>query len=187
MKTNEVLETIKSRRSVRGYTSQEVAEEDLLTILDAATYAPSGMNDQTWHFTAVQDAVKLEELNRRIRGAFAKSDVKHLQERGHNESYCCYYHAPVLIIVSNKNEHLWAGQDCAAALQNIFLAATSLAIASCWVNQLGSTCDDPEVRTFLTSLGVPEDHKVYGCAALGYADGSPLKVKVRKEATISIG
>ena len=54
MKTNEVLENIKARRSVRAYTTQQVAEEDLLTILEAGTYAPSGMHLETWHFTAIQ-------------------------------------------------------------------------------------------------------------------------------------
>ena len=43
MKTNEVLENIKARRSVRAYTGQQVLEEDLQAILEAATYAPSGI------------------------------------------------------------------------------------------------------------------------------------------------
>lgn len=50
---NEVLENIKSRRSVRTYTEQQVSAENLNLILEAATYAPSGMNYQTWHFTAI--------------------------------------------------------------------------------------------------------------------------------------
>ena len=53
MKTNEVLENIKARRSVRAYTEQQVPEEDLQAILEAATYAPSGMHLETWHFTAI--------------------------------------------------------------------------------------------------------------------------------------
>lgn len=101
MKTNEVLETIKARRSVRVYDKKQVPSEDLNAILEAATYAPSGMHYETWHFTAVRNAAKLEELNNRIKGAFAKSDDKRLQERGHSETYCCYYHAPSLVIVSN--------------------------------------------------------------------------------------
>ena len=99
---NEVLENIKSRRSVRTYTEQQVSAENLNLILEAATYAPSGMNFQTWHFTAIQDADILRELNEKIKGAFAKSDEPRLQERGHSETYCCYYHAPTLIIVSNE-------------------------------------------------------------------------------------
>ena len=92
MKTNEVLETIKARRSVRAYDRKQIPADDLNAILEAGAYAPSGMHYETWHFTAVCNTVKLEELNERIKGAFAKSDDKHLRERGHSETYCCYYH-----------------------------------------------------------------------------------------------
>ena len=144
MKTNEVLENIKARRSVRAYTGQQVLEEDLQAILEAATYAPSGMHLETWHFTAIQNMDKLTELNERIKGAFAKSDDSRLQERGHSKTYCCYYHAP-------------------------------------------TTCDDPEVREFITALGVPANHKVYGCVALGYPDSKiPMKEKKVKVNTITI-
>lgn len=72
MKTNEILENIKARRSVRAYTDQQVSEEDLQAVLEAATYAPSGMHLETWHFTAIQNADKLTELNERIKGAFCQ-------------------------------------------------------------------------------------------------------------------
>lgn len=187
MKTNEVLETIKTRRSVRAYDAKQVAEEDLQAILEAATYAPSGMHYETWHFTAIQNASKLTELNNYIKGAFAKSQDKHLQERGRSQTYCCYYHAPTLVIVSNEPTQWWAAMDCACAIENMFLAAKSLGIDSCWINQLGTTCDDPQVREFITSLGVPENHKVYGCVALGYmAEGAPMKEKKVKAGTVTI-
>ena len=77
--------------------------------------------------------------------------------------------------------------DCACAMQNIFLAAKSLGIGSCWINQLGQTCDDPDVRAFLMKLGVPENHRVYGCAALGYApEGAPMKDKNLAEGTVTV-
>lgn len=184
---NEVLKNIKQRRSVRSYTKQQVSEEDLNRILEAACYAPSGMNLQTWHFTAIRNAELLEKLNEKIRGAFAKSDDSRLQERGNNRNYCCYYHAPTLIIVSNEPTQWWAGMDCACALENIFLAAASLGIGSCWINQLGQTCDDPDVRAFLTELGIPENHRVYGCAALGYAPSDvQLKEKKLADWTVTI-
>lgn len=183
---NEVLKTIKSRRSVRAYTEQQVSDVDLKDILEAATYAPSGMNFQAWHFTAIRNKEVLEQLNEKIKGAFTKSDDPHMQERGKSQTYCCYYHAPVLVIVSNNPTRWWAGMDCACALQNIFLASKSLGIGSCWINQLGQTCDDPDVRALLTSLGVPANHKVYGCAALGYAAASPAKEKILAENTVTI-
>ena len=162
MKTNEVLENIKARRSVRAYTGQQVLEEDLQAILEAATYAPSGMHLETWHFTAIQNMDKLTELNERIKGAFAKSDDSRLQERGHSKTYCCYYHAPTLVIVSNEPTQWWAGMDCACAIENMFLAAQSLGIGSCWINQLGTTCDDPEFDEFINKLKITvmnEDQK----------------------------
>lgn len=80
-----------------------------------------------------------------------------------------------------------AGMDCACAIENMFLAAQSLGIGSCWINQLGITCDDPEVREFITALGVPANHKVYGCVALGYPDSKiPMKEKKVKVNTITI-
>lgn len=75
MKTNEVLENIKARRSVRAYTGQQVLEEDLQAILEAATYAPSGMHLETWHFTAIQNMDKLTELNERIKGLLQKATI----------------------------------------------------------------------------------------------------------------
>lgn len=119
MKTNEVLETIKARRSVRVYDKKQVPSEDLNAILEAATYAPSGMHYETWHFTAVRNAAKLEELNNRIKEAFAKSDDKRLQERGHSETYCCYYHAPSLVIVSNDPTQ-WPGWTVPVPLRICF-------------------------------------------------------------------
>ena len=179
MKINEVLEKIKARRSVRAYTGQQVSEEDLQAILEAATYAPSGMHLETWHFTAIQNMDKLTELNERIKGAFAKSDDSRLQEHGHSKTYCCYYHAPTLVIVSNEPTQWWAGMDCACAIENMFLAVQSLGIGSCWINQL--------VREFITALGVPANHKVYGCVALGYPDSKiPMKEKKIKVNTITI-
>ena len=155
--------------------------------LEAATYAPNGMHLETWHFTAIQNKEVLKELNDKIKGAFAKSDDPHTRERGHSQTYCCYYHAPTLVIVSNEPTQWWAAMDCACALENIFLAAKSLGIGSCWINQLRQTCDDPDVRAFLTKLGVPENHKVYGCAALGYAPAdAPVKEKKVKEGTVTI-
>ena len=79
---NETLQTIKARRSVRAYTEQQVSAEDLNLILEAATYAPSGMHLETWHFTAIQNKEVLEELNDKIKGAFAKNDDLHTRERG---------------------------------------------------------------------------------------------------------
>ena len=159
MKTNPVLDAIRNRRSVRTYDPRPLPADVLATIVEAGTLVPTGMNAQTFHFTVIQDAEKLHELNRLIRTALIRYEGRQL-----NEDYCCYYDAPVLVIASNEPTRT-GGMDCACALQNMFLAAHSLGIASCWINQLSYTCDAPEVRAYLKRLGVPTVHKVYGCAA----------------------
>ena len=185
MKTNEVLENIKARRSVRAYTSQQVSEEDLQAILEAATYAPSGMHLETWHFTAIQNVDKLTELNERIKGAFAKSDDSRLQERGHSKTYCCYYHAPTLVIVSNEPTQWWAGMDCACAIENMFLAAHSLGIGSCWINCLARFLTTEDGKAFAEKVGFPAGYVGVSCLILGYPQGERPEPKERAQGTVN--
>ena len=167
-------------------TEQQVSAEDLNLILEAATYAPSGMHLETWHFTAIQNKEVLEELNDKIKGAFAKSDDP-IRERGHSQTYCCYYHAPTLVIVSNEPDKWWAGMDCACAWRTFSLQPSPSASVPAGLTSWGQTCDDPDVRAFLDKAGCTESHKVYGCAALGYAPAdAPVKEKKVKEGTVTI-
>lgn len=161
--SNEVLENIKARRSVRTYTEQQVSAGDLNLILEAAAYAPSGMNFQTWHFTAIQDAAVLTELNEKIKGAFAKSDDPHLQERGHSETYCCYYHAPTLVIVSNEPTRWWAPMDCACALQIFSLPPSLWASALAGLTNWGRPATTP---TCVLSSPASASPKITVCTAV---------------------
>jgi nitroreductase len=191
---NPILENILTRRSVRKYKTEQIADLELESILEAAKYAPSGGNSQSWHFTVVQNADKLEELNQWVRNAFSNLVVDdttyHSKKTGKaaatNESYNFYYHAPTLIIVSNEREYSNALVDTGAALQNIFLAAHALDIGSCWINQLTWFCDEIPVRSMLNSLRIPENHKVCGAAALGYIARKLPKAAPRKEGTVHI-
>ena len=54
MLSNEVLDCIRARRSTRKFTEEQIGDEQLHTLLEAAVWAPSGGNNQTWLFTAVQ-------------------------------------------------------------------------------------------------------------------------------------
>lgn len=154
---NEVLKNIQTRRSIRAFTDQKIEKDILEALVDAARYAPSGRNLQSWKFTVVQNPEMLEKLAKAIR-AELKLD----------ESYC-FYHANVLILASNERDNHLGASDCACALENIFLAAHSLGVGSVWINQLNGICDAPGVRAVLNELNLPESHIVLGSAALGYA------------------
>lgn len=184
---NEILKNIISRRSVRSFSSKQISDEEVNQLVTAGLYAPTGMNHQSSHLAVVQNQEKLLHLNEQIKNAFAKSDDKRLQERGANSEYCCYYHAPTLIILSNAPEHWWAAMDCACAIENIYLAANALGIGACWINQLGTTHLDEDVRACLSEFGVPQEYHVYGAIALGYpAKDLHLKEKVIRDGRVTI-
>lgn len=161
---NEVLSAIHARRSTRAFTSQQVSREDLETILEAGLWAPTGNGKQLWHFTAIHSADKCLALAH----AVAEAD-----NRGPSYNF---YGAPCHIIVSYKRDEMHAFLDGSAAIQTMLLAAQSLGLSTCWINQL---------RPLLTQLGVPEDYIVIGSIALGYAAKETAPAP-RKEGIINI-
>lgn len=147
---NETLQTIFHRRSVRDYTEQQVSDEDLELVLRAGQYAPSGMNTQGWHFTVIQNKQKLHDLAELVAGK--------------GETF--FYNAPTLILVAYRIGGNFAREDCACALENMMLAASSLGLGSVWCNRING---NGAVNTSLQAYGVPNGYQVFGCLALGYA------------------
>ena len=191
---NQIITNIVTRRSVRKYQSSQISAEDLGCVLEAATFAPSGSNSQSWLFTAIQNEKNLLELNEVVRKAFLNLELSEneypakisAKKSAENPSYNFYYHAPTLIIASNVPNYANAMADCAAALQNIFLAANSLNLGSCWINQLHWLDDVPSVRAYLEKLGIPKEHTICGSAVIGHIDGNIPKAPARKPNTVNV-
>lgn len=162
---NDVITNIKTRRSCRAYREQQIKTEDLNEILDCALSAPSGMNSQGCYYTAIQNREILQELNEAVKIAFREIG----DARGSNEDYNFYYNAPTLILVTAKKDYKFFFTDGSVGLENIFLAAHSLGLSSCWINQLKDTCDNKSVRRILDRCHIPSDFGVVGCAAIGYS------------------
>lgn len=152
-----LAEIIKSRRSIRSYTKEPVAQEEIEQILEAGIWAPSGKNMQTWQFTVVRDPANLAELS----GAIAKAI-------GANPEVYNFYKPTALIITSNDASNGNGANDNACAMQNMMLMAHSLGLGSVWINQAIHTCNEPEVRKVVAKLGIPDNHNVYGMLALGH-------------------
>lgn len=168
---SEVMKNIKSRRSRRAFTEQEITKECLDNILEAAIYAPSAMNKQSWRFTVLRNKENIHRLAR---------VVAKVLDRG--EGYD-FYRPAVFIMGSNDRQNPNGEADVAVALENIFLEAEDLGIGSCWINQLKGICDEPEIRSLLNEYELPENHVVWGCAALGYANDTP-KEPVKDQSVI---
>jgi nitroreductase len=189
---NEVIDCILTRRSTRMFKEQQMEPEQLETLLETARWAPSGGNNQSWLFTAIQDKVKLLKLNDLVKEGFqhwipdddypGKLGAKKSSQK---EGYNFYYQAPTLIIASNRPNYENAMADCSLALENIFISANSLGLGSCYINQLHWLRNDQGVRDFLFELGVPREHTICSAAAVGYID-KESKAPIRSENTIHI-
>jgi nitroreductase len=114
----DTIQALLTRRSVRHFTAEAVSPEDLETLLRAAMHAPSANNQQPWQFIIITDnglKSKLVEIH-----AYAKSLLE----------------APIGILVCGdlrleKSKDYWV-QDCAAATQNLLLAAHALGLGGVW-------------------------------------------------------
>ena len=176
---NETLKTIQTRTSTRSYLDTPIPHDDLMAILNAGIQAPSALNRQCCEAYAIVDMSLIDELTKRIKDVYAsRGEAK-------PEAYHFSYHAPVLVIVAGNKEETRLVEDGSCMLENIFLAATSLNIGSCWINQLRDTQDEPVVRDFLKSLGIPENNRIVGCGALGYIK-NPTPIKHKNEQRIHI-
>ena len=185
---NSIIENILTRRSIRTFRETQILEEDLNTILTAGSYAPNGMGTQSWKFTAIQKTSVLAKVNEAIRltlisipvVAETHPYVVSLVEKAKDESSNFLYHAPTFIIVSNLKDNGNSMPDSALAIGNMMLAAHSLGIGSCWLNQLPGLIHMPLIRELLSDLDVPANHIVYGSVVMGYAAEEPKQAAPRK-------
>ena len=148
-----VLDNIFSRKSVRAYTDQPVSPEQVETLLRAAMAAPSGRNLQPWRFVVVTR----QELKDQLAVGFNKMIAR----------------APVAIVVCGQTtdaqgnpNHNWTA-DCAAATENLLLAAEALGLGAVW-----TACYPYEERMSPAreALGLPDDVTPYCIVPVGYPE-----------------
>ena len=181
-----------TRRSTRKYLDKEVSQELLEKIIETGRYAPSGGNSQSNHFLVIQNKQIIDHLVKMVERAFSQMEITENMYRSLQNSinlskkgeYVFCYNAPVLIIVANKKDYGNNQADCALALENMMLEANELDLGSCYINQLKWLNENQKILSYLQSLGMNEDERVYGSLIVGYPDtndGKPLrKVLPRK-------
>jgi nitroreductase len=180
-----ILDIIKSRRSVRAFKPDQIADAEIAVIIEAGMYAPSGRGDQSWHFTVVQNVALLHDLSEGVKRIYASLDNPFLQNQGKNEKYHNYYHAPTVIIVSGNKAALLPELDCAVCVENMLLAAESLNIGSCWISGIDLLAASEEGRAVIEKLNIPDGYKPHFSVALGYKKDENSKAAPRKENNIN--
>lgn len=172
---NNMIEAILSRRSVRCYLPQQIAPEDLDIILTAGLYAANGGNLQHPRLIAVQDPEILALLVRTVRDELSSQEIiagqyknKSIKAAKDSEDYNFLFHAPTLIIVVSDRDWGNSMADSAGCLQNMQLAAHSLGLGACWVNQLHWLTDAPSIRGIVENLGMLNKEDIYGSMVVGF-------------------
>jgi len=153
---NEVLNTIKNRRTIRKFKPNPIDDEMLQVILEAGRWAPSFSNLQPWRFIVIRDQGLKNLLDKA-----ARESVLHL---GINE-------APVVILVcvDRRIDPLHAIETGAAATQNMTLAAHSLGLGAGWIGIWGTEAEVSIQRIFK----LPETVRAVSLVPIGIPDESP--------------
>ena len=165
---NEVLNTIKTRRSIRAYKSEPVSAELLDAVLEAGTYAPTGGGRQS----PVIIVVTSEKYRKEI--AQLNADVM-------GSTKDPYYGAPVIVLVLADGTASTFVEDGSCVLENMMLAAASLGLGSVWVHREREIFDSERGKALLCEWGLPETLRGVGSIALGYPVGVPGEATKRKE------
>ncbi len=169
--SNETLNIIKTRRSVRSYKSDNVPDELLNAVLEAGTYAPTGGGRQSPTVVAITTEKYrklISELNAEVMGV--NSDP--------------YYGAPVVIVVLAEGTASTFVEDGSCVLENMMLAAAALGLGSVWVHREKEIFDSPKGKKLLKEWGLPETLRGVGSIALGFPAILPEKAAERKDGYI---
>ena len=167
----DLLNTIKSRRSIRKFKSDNIPEDILNRIIEAGTYAATGMNKQSPIIVAV--------TNKEIRDKLSQANCK---IGGWKEGFDPFYGAPVILIVLADRNLTNCVYDGSLVMGNLMLAAHELGIGSCWIHRAKEEFESEEGKALLKKWGIEGDYAGIGHCILGYAaEGGEAPAKPRKE------
>lgn len=165
---NEILNNMKTRRSIRKYKDEMIPDEIIDQIIEAGTYAASGRNHQASIIIAVKDQTvrnQLSNLNAQVMGV--DSDP--------------FYGAPVVLVVLAKKDWPTHVYDGSLVMGNLMLAAHSLNVGSCWIHRAKEVFEMDEGKEILKSLGIEDEYEGIGNCILGYVDGDMPEAAPRKD------
>lgn len=166
----DLLNTIKSRRSIRKFKSDDIPEDILNRIIEAGTYAATGMNKQSPIIVAV--------TNKEIRDKLSQANCK---IGGWKEGFDPFYGAPVVLIVLADRNLTNCVYDGSLVMGNLMLAAHELGIGSCWIHRAKEEFEMPEWKQWLKDIGVEGEYIGIGHCVLGYIGGDYPNAPKRKE------
>ena len=167
---NETIKNLVERRSCRKYSSTQIKEDELNSVLKAGEYAPTGMGMQSPIIVVLQNKSiidKLSKINAKIMG---KDEDP-------------FYGAPtVLVVLADKNIGTYI-EDGSLVLGNLMNAAYSLGLGSCWIHRAKEEFETDEGKELLKEWNISENYVGIGHCILGYPE-EKSEAKPRKDGYI---
>lgn len=181
-----VLRAIRERRAVRDFKPEPVSAGVLYQLLSAASWAPSAMNEQPWHFTVITDQPLLDQISTRAKTWLLQNLPRmprpaHFREILADSNFHIFYNAPCLVVISTTSAGPWMSEDAALAAQNLMLMATALGLGSCWIGFAQGWLNTPEGHEI---LNIPEGALVVAPIIVGHPRTIPPQV-ARKAPVVS--
>lgn len=169
----ELMNALRTRRSVRNYSSRQVDAETLQLLLEAAVLAPSASNSQPWAFGYIRGAENLRDLSDRSKALLlsrmaTNPSLERMRPRLEDPTVNLLHGAPALVAIYATSAGSWAKSDCAMAALQLMLAAHSLGLGTCWIGMVQALFESAGLKA---ELGVPAEYAAAGVIAVGYSEG----------------
>jgi nitroreductase len=166
---------IKGRRSVRAYEQKPVPRGLIEQILEAGTWAPTGMNGQPWKFVIIEEKELIKYVSDETKKIVKGMNYPQAERITSTNADTICYNAPVLILVcAEKTQHPMYDQvqilDCVLATQNMFLKAYELGLGTCYMGFVSALAANPQV---MKKVGVPDHCQMIVPFILGYPKTNP--------------
>ena len=167
---NEIIKALKTRRSVRSYKPEQITDDELKTVLEAGTWAPTAKGLQDPWIVAVQNPALLKRISRMNAAVWRKG-----------EDIDPFYGAPTFVLVFGTADWVNAVPDGSLVLGNMMNAAHAIGLGSCWINREREMFATEEGKALMKELGLPDGLIGIGALSLGYPAAPPKDPKPRKE------
>lgn len=163
----DTLTTLKTRRSCRAYKPEHIEDKKLKAIVEAGTYAATGMGKQSPIILVIKDQEIYNTL-KKLNAAAMGMDIDP------------FYGAPdLLVVLANKDIPTYI-YDGSLVMGNLMNAAADLGVASCWIHRAKEEFESEEGKAILKKLGIEGNYEGIGNLILGYAEKPAAAAAPRK-------
>ena len=164
--TNQVIETIMARRSIRKYQPQPVDRQTMDQIAKCGINAPNGQNRQSWEVRIVDAPALLAQMSEAMAAAHPKMDAEMVKGM--------FRGAPTMAFIARDVHYDFSSIDCGLLAENMMLSAWSLGVGSiCLGGPVRFLTDNELCKPFVEMLGFSDHYELCLCVGFGYADEAP--------------